>query len=82
MDIKGCVITMDAMGCQKNIVEKIVEKKAKYVLAVKENQKGLYEGIKETVMLGKPTCQYKDIETGNAPDVIFHWKENARERPE
>ncbi len=62
LDIKGCVITMDAMGCQKNIVEKIIEKKAKYVLAVKENQKGLYEGIKETVMLSKPTCQYKDID--------------------
>ena len=62
LDVKGCVITMDAMGCQKNIVEKIVEKKAKYVIAVKENQKGLHEGIKETIMLCEPTCQYKDIE--------------------
>lgn len=46
LDIKGCIVTIDAMGCQKNIAEKIVEKEANYVLALKGNQGGLYEDVK------------------------------------
>lgn len=45
IDIKGSVITIDAMGCQKEIAEKIIEKEADYILAVKQNQKLLYEQI-------------------------------------
>ena len=43
--IDGCIVTIDAMGCQKNIAKKIVKKNANYILAVKENQKELYEDI-------------------------------------
>ncbi len=43
--IKGCIITIDAMGCQKKIAKKIVEKKADYVLALKENHKNLYDEV-------------------------------------
>ena len=39
--IKGRVVTIDAMGCQKSISKKIIDKQADYVLAVKENQKEL-----------------------------------------
>lgn len=39
--IKGCVVTIDAMGCQKELAANIIEKKADYVLMVKDNQKGL-----------------------------------------
>jgi len=42
--LEGCVITIDAMGCQKNIARKIVTKKADYILSVKENQKDLSNG--------------------------------------
>lgn len=45
LEIKGCIITTDAMGCQTDIAEKIVEKQADYVLAVKDNQKFLHEAI-------------------------------------
>ena len=45
--IKGTVITIDAMGTQTAIAEKIKEKRADYVLAVKENQPNLYNNIKE-----------------------------------
>ena len=65
LDVKGCTITMDAMGCQKSIAEKIVEKKAYYLLAVKENQHGLLEGIKETELLSKPSCKRYDKKTGS-----------------
>ena len=44
-EIKGCIITIDAMGCQIDIAEKIIEKQADYVLAVKDNQKFLHEAI-------------------------------------
>jgi len=39
---RGCIFTMDAMGCQKSITEKIVDKKADYVLCLKENHPNLY----------------------------------------
>lgn len=41
--VKGCIVTIDAMGCQKGIAAAIVEKEADYVLAVKANQLGLLE---------------------------------------
>lgn len=47
VNVKGNVITIDAMGTQTAIAEKIKAKKAEYVLAVKENQKNLYEEISE-----------------------------------
>jgi predicted transposase YbfD/YdcC len=46
IDVKGCIVTLDAMGCQKEIAKKIVEKRGDYVLAVKENQGKLYEDIR------------------------------------
>jgi len=45
LEVKGCIVTIDAMGCQTDIAEKIVEKQADYVLAVKGNQKLLHEAI-------------------------------------
>lgn len=43
LEVKGCTITIDAMGCRTKIAEKIIENKARYVLAVKENQRRLHE---------------------------------------
>ncbi len=45
--LKGCVVTTDAMGCQKAIAQKVIEKEADYILQVKENQKGLLEQIEK-----------------------------------
>lgn len=44
--VKGCIITIDAMGCQKAIASLIKEKKGDYVLALKGNQSSLYEDVK------------------------------------
>lgn len=38
LDIKGCIITIDAIGCQTEITSKIIEKGGDYVIAVKDNQ--------------------------------------------
>lgn len=46
LDIKGCTISMDAMGTQKDIVDQIVDKEAHYVLALKGNQGKFFESVK------------------------------------
>ena len=43
--IEGSIVSIDAIGTQKEIVKEIVNKKADYVLAVKANQKSLYDDI-------------------------------------
>jgi predicted transposase YbfD/YdcC len=45
--LKGAVVTIDAMGCQQAIAKKIVQGGADYVLAVKDNQPDLCEGLRE-----------------------------------
>lgn len=47
LNIENCVITIDAIGCQKGIAKQIVEQKGHYCLAVKTNQKILYDEIRE-----------------------------------
>ena len=45
MAIEGAIVTIDAMGCQRDIAQKIIDKKADYVLALKGNQGSLREDI-------------------------------------
>ena len=45
MAIEGAIVTIDAMGCQRDIAEKILEKKADYILALKGNQGTLREDV-------------------------------------
>lgn len=47
LDVSGCLVTIDAMGCQAEVAGKIIEEKADYVLAVKGNQPTLHAGIVE-----------------------------------
>jgi predicted transposase YbfD/YdcC len=47
IDVKGDVVTIDAMGCQTAIAEQIRKKQADYILAVKENQPTLHTDIRE-----------------------------------
>lgn len=47
LEIKGSIVTIDAMGCQKAIAAKIKDKDADYVIAVKGNQGHLHQAIKD-----------------------------------
>ena len=47
LELHGCIVTIDAMGCQREIAQQIVDGGADYVLAVKENQGQLYDGIRD-----------------------------------
>jgi predicted transposase YbfD/YdcC len=56
LDIKGITVTIDAMGCQKAIAQKIVEKGGEYVLAVKDNQPTLAADVRD--MFARMTNQH------------------------
>jgi predicted transposase YbfD/YdcC len=45
LELKGCLVTIDAMGCQKDIAEEIVSLEADYLLAVKDNHPTLHHAI-------------------------------------
>lgn len=49
VDIKGAIITIDAMGTQKAIAQQIVEGEADYVLALKGNQDSIHQGVISTI---------------------------------
>jgi predicted transposase YbfD/YdcC len=43
--LNGCIVTIDAMGCQTKIAQTIIDREADYVLALKENQETLYHEV-------------------------------------
>lgn len=46
LELSGCIVTLDAMGCQKKIAREIIEADADYVLALKGNQETVHEEVK------------------------------------
>ncbi|SDY83109.1 Predicted transposase YbfD/YdcC associated with H repeats [Lachnobacterium bovis DSM 14045] len=50
IQIKGHIVTIDAMGTQTAIAEKIKKKRADYLLALKRNQNSMYEDVQEYLM--------------------------------
>ena len=52
VDLRGCIVTIDAMGCQKEIAQGILDREADYLLAVKENQGRLYQDIRDLFEAG------------------------------
>ena len=51
--LKGCIVTIDAMGTQLKIAEQIIEQEGEYALALKDNQGNLYEEVKATFALAE-----------------------------
>jgi predicted transposase YbfD/YdcC len=67
LDLEGCTVTIDAMGCQTKIVGEIIAKGADYVLAVKENQKELHAGVVDTFRFAQKdkVAVYEDTDAGH-----------------
>jgi predicted transposase YbfD/YdcC len=65
LDLKDCVVTIDAMGCQKDIAEKIIDKKGDYILQVKDNQKNLKEQVEKLFSTQKANNEYIELDTGH-----------------
>lgn len=47
LELKGCIVTLDAMGCQKAIAAQIIQQGADYVLGLKGNQGHLHEAVED-----------------------------------
>lgn len=70
LDVSGCIVTIDAMGCQRAIAEAITDQDADYVLALKDNQgelradtEAIFERIRESGE--EPTPAYKSVTGGH-----------------
>jgi predicted transposase YbfD/YdcC len=65
LELSGCIVTVDAMGCQKNIAREIVEADADYVLALKGNQEKVHEEVK--TFLDEVVREHKSMAQSKAP---------------
>jgi len=65
LEVNGCIVTIDAMGCQAAIAEKIIEKGADYCLSLKENQSELYEDVKLYAQEELLTANTKELKENN-----------------
>jgi predicted transposase YbfD/YdcC len=62
LDLDGALVSIDAMGCNPNIAQSILDAKADYLLAVKDNQPTLHADIKSYFETA-PSCEVEQIET-------------------
>lgn len=60
LELSGCIVTIDAMGCQKKIATEICNADADYVLALKENHPVLYQEVK-TFLEDAKKQNFKDV---------------------
>lgn len=68
LEIKGCIVSIDAMGCQKDIAAQIVKQKGDYLLALKGNQGNLHEEVKTFFAVAKE-ADFKNVEHGVYEDI-------------
>jgi predicted transposase YbfD/YdcC len=65
LELSGTVITIDAMGCQRAIASRIIDKKADYILALKENQGTLLEEIKDSFQMLAADAVAEEVDCGH-----------------
>ena len=61
LSLKGCIVTIDAMGCQREIVKQIKEQEGDYVISLKGNQGNLHKAV-EDYFLWAQRIKFRDIE--------------------
>jgi len=61
LDVSGCIVTIDAMGAQKEIAKQIIDQGADYVLSLKGNQGNLHEDVEQLFNWAHKT-DFKEIE--------------------
>jgi len=73
LELSGCIVTIDAMGCQKKIAKEIIEADADYVLALKGNHEKIHEEVKSFVdatLLEVQTPRPKGAKLGGAAAAL------------
>lgn len=80
LDIKGCLISIDAMGCQKSLATEVVNRGGDYLFALKKNHKGLYSDIEELFRRNK-VCKKNLLEEDSfkVGMVRAHGREEKKE---
>ena len=80
LDISGCIVTIDAIGCQKEIVRLITQQDTDYVITLKKNQGNLYSEVEKLFQAGISTgfegiehSTYKTEERGHGRHEIRHY---------
>jgi predicted transposase YbfD/YdcC len=63
--LKGCIVTTDAMGCQKNIASKIIEKEADYLLTFKGNRGNLVEQVEDSFRFLPANAFAEELDCGH-----------------
>ncbi|MBX2971733.1 MAG: ISAs1 family transposase [Flavobacteriales bacterium] len=89
LDLKGAIVSIDAMGCQTAIAEKIIEREGNYLLGLKGNQSELLEMVEIRFVHHRPTSSHTEWDKGHGriesricdvialpapPDGFAHWK--------
>lgn len=69
LDVKGCLVSLDAMGCQKEVVKAILKSEADYLLAVKNNQRKLRKAV-ECALMDRPGERVSSIQQGHGRVVV------------
>jgi predicted transposase YbfD/YdcC len=79
LDLKGALVTIDAMGCQKAIAKQIVDQQGAYVLVVKENHEHLLDDIQATVEKAlEGELPAKDVQHFTSREQNKHGREEVR----
>ena len=65
LDIKGSIITIDAMGTQRNIAATIIDNQSDYILALKDNQTYLKQDVESLCKRMKPDSESETVEKGH-----------------
>lgn len=76
--IDNCLVTIDAMGCQKKIAAKIIERKGDYLLAVKDNQPSLHAAIKKIIHDSSDSVFHRDFSESVEVSNTGHGREETR----
>lgn len=63
--LKGCIVTIDAMGCQKEIASAIISKEAHYILALKGNQGELHQQVQDSFRFLEPDAVSQELDLGH-----------------
>jgi len=78
LDISHTIVTIDAMGCQKEIAQQIIEQKADYVLSLKENQASLYQDVAYIFAFGEAKQFKKMLNKRKVEKVHDHGRIETR----
>lgn len=65
LELKGCIVTIDAMGCQTEIAKDIINQKADYLLMVKGNQQNLKSQVEKLFDKTKPDDSNTQVDSGH-----------------